>query len=266
MITPIQLKKLFPTCRDPNAWVRVFTMQLGEFGILENNARLAAWIAQCGYESQAFNTLRESGSYGRVTKNAAGATVYDLYNEKRLMAIWPHKFPTLLSTQPYIQNPEGLMNYVYANVLGNGDTNTRDGTLYRGGGLIQITGRANYREVGRALGIPLESMPKMIEQPAIAARTAGYFWKIHDLNAAADAGDFAHITKRINGALTGEAEREAYWIQAKALLAVAPPRNDFKPGPTPGQVKVSTTPGNAPGSVKPGTIDGVEHLRAIGLK
>ena len=227
----------------------MFTIELTPYGILENNARLAAWLAQCGYESQSFNTLRESGSYGRVTKNAAGATVYDIYNEKRLMAIWPHKFPTLESTQPYIQNPEGLMNYVYAGVLGNGPSQSRDGTLYRGGGLIQITGRANYREVGQALGVPLESMPKLIEQPQIAARTAGYFWKLHDLNAAADAGDFAHITKKINGALTGEAEREVYWNQAKALLAVAKPRNDFMPGPVPGQVKVKTTPGKLPGSV-----------------
>ncbi len=261
MITPMQLKKLFPACRDPNAWVRQFTIELPAFGITDTNARLAAWLAQCGYESQSFNTLRESGSYGRVTKNAAGATVYDLYTEKRLMAIWPHKFPTPESTQPYIQNPEGLMNYLYANILGNGDTNTRDGTIYRGGGLIQITGRSNYREVGNALGLNLESMPKMIEQPAIAVRTSGYFWKIHDLNTAADAGDFAHITKKINGALTGEAEREQYWLLAKALLAVAPPRNDFKPGPTPGQVKVLTTPGNRPGPVPKGTIDGVDQRR-----
>jgi putative chitinase len=262
MLTPIQLKKLFPMCRDPNAWVRVFTMELSAFGITENNARLAAWLAQCGYESQSFNTLRESGSYGRVTKNDAGATVYDLYNEKRLMEIWPNKFPTLVSTQPYIQNPEGLMNYVYANTLGNGDTASRDGTIYRGGGLIQITGRANYREVGRALGLSLESMPKMIEQPNIAARTSGYFWKVHDLNAAADAGDFAHITKKINGALTGEAEREKYWVLAKAILTVPGVIKGTPPGPAPGQVKVLTTPGKPPGSVPPGTIDGVMHVAA----
>jgi len=232
-------------------------MQLPEFGILDNDARFAAWVAQCGYESQSFNTLRESGSYGRVTKNAAGATVYDLYTEKRLMAIWPKEFPTIESTQPYIQNPEGLMNYVYANKLGNGDTATRDGVNYRGGGLIQITGRANYREVGDALHIPLESMPRMIEQPAIACRTAGYFWKIHDLNAAADAGDFAHITKKINGALTGEEERVAYWEAAKVLLAVPAVVKGTPPGPAPNQVKVSTTPGNRSGPVPKGTIDGV---------
>jgi putative chitinase len=262
MITPIQLKKLFPMCRDPNLWCRIFTMELRAFGILDNDARLAAWLAQCGYESQSFNTLRESGSYGRVTKNAAGATVYDIYNEKRLMAIWPHKFPTLVSTQPYIQNPEGLMNYVYANVLGNGDTATRDGTIYRGGGLIQITGRANFREVGIALGLNLESMPKLIEQPAIAARTAAYFWKLHDLNTAADDGDFAYVTKRINGHMTGEADREQYWVLAKALLAVPAAIKGTAPGPVPNQVKVSTTLGNRPGPVPAGTIDGVMNPAA----
>jgi hypothetical protein len=97
----------------------------------------------------------------------------------------------------------------------------------------------------------------MIEQPQIAARTAGYFWKIHDLNTAADAGDFAHITKKINGSLTGEAEREQYWLLAKALLAVPGPSKGVAPGPAPNQVKVVTTPGRAPGSVAPTSLDGV---------
>jgi putative chitinase len=258
MITPIQLKKLFPMCRDPNVWCRIFTMELPAFGILENDARLAAWLAQCGYESQSFNTLRESGSYGRVTKNDAGATVYDLYSEKRLMEIWPSKFPTLASTQPYIQQPEALMNYVYANVLGNGPTFSRDGMIYRGGGLIQITGRANYRAVGMGLNLNLESQPKLIEQPNVACRVAGYFWKIHDLNAAADAGDFDHITKKITGSMTGAAERTKYWIAAKAILAVPAMVKGTPPGPAPNQPpKVQTTPGTPPGSVPAGTLDGV---------
>jgi putative chitinase len=265
MITPLQLKKLFPACRDPNAWCRIFTMELPAFGITDNNARLAAWLAQCGYESQSFNTLRESGSYGRVTKNAAGATVYDIYTEKRLMELWPRKFPTLESTQPYIQNPEGLMNYVYANMLGNGASSSRDGTIYRGGGLIQITGRANYRQVGQALGLNLESMPKMIEQPAIACRTSGYFWKLHDLNTAADAGDFEFITKKINPALQGEADRVKYWEAAKTLLAVPAIVKGPPPGPAPNQpAKVQTTPGKPPGPVPAGTIDGVDQ-RAMSL-
>lgn len=262
MITPLQLKKLFPTCRDPNAWVRVFTMELPAFGITDNNDRLAAWLAQCGYESQEFNTIRESGAYGRKSKTAAGATVYDVYSEKRLQSIWPHKFPTLESTQPYIQQPEALMNYVYANVLGNGPEESRDGMRFRGGGVIQITGRANYREVGRALGLNLESMPKLVEQPNIACRVAGYFWKIHDLNDAADAGDFAYITKKINGALTAEAEREAYYKAALTMLGMPGPAKGRAPAPGP-QPTMKSTPGPAPGPVPFGTQDGVDTPKSV---
>lgn len=251
MITPLQLKKVFPLCRDPNAWVRVFTMELPAFEI-DTPARVAAWVAQCGYESQSFNTFRESGSYGRKTKTATGNVSYDLYSEKRLQEIWPSKFPTLESTQPYIQNPEGLLNYVYANELGNGDSASRDGTIYRGGGLIQITGRANYREVGNALGIKLEAMPKLIEQPNIAARTACYFWKIHDLNAAADAGDFPYITKKINGALTGEQERVVFYNLALSVLSVPGIRKGPAPGPANNIQKASHSPGPMPGAPKNG--------------
>ena len=240
MITPLQLKKVFPACHDPNAWCRVFTMELPTFEIT-TQARIAAWVAQCGYESGSFNKLRESGSYTAV----------------RLMAVWPKRFPTLASAKPYEYNPEGLLNMIYANELGNGPEGSRDGLLYRGGGLIQLTGRANYREIGKALGLPLESLPKMILQPNIAARTSCYFWKLHDLNAAADQEDFAYITKKINGALEGEAARLGYYTAAKALLNEPAVARGFLPGAAADQVKVLTTPGPRPGSVPPGTIDGV---------
>lgn len=262
MITPLQLKQVFPVCHDPNAWCRVFTLELPAFEI-DTPLRVAAWVAQCGYESESFNRLRESGSYGKKTQNAAGAVVYDLYSEKRLMEIWPHKFPTLASTQPYIQNPEQLLNYVYAGILGNGPPESRDGTIYRGGGLIQLTGRDNYREVGKALGLRLEAMPKLIEQPQIAARTSGYFWKMHDLNAAADAGDFDYITKRVNGALTGAAERGAAYQRALVQLSAPPPRKGPPPSSPVQPPNPAPTPGPAPGAVPLGTLDGV-HTPGMG--
>jgi len=241
MITPLQLKAVFPKIHDPNAWVRIFTMELPTFEI-DTPLRVAAWIAECGYESQSFNKVRESGSY----------------TAKRLMEVWPHVFKTLADAKPYEYNPEGLLNFIYADRLGNGPSNSRDGTIYRGGGLIQLTGRANYREVGKGLGLRLEAQPKIIEQPNIMARTACYFWKVHDLNAAADAGDIDYITKKINGAMEGAEERRALYdavlVQLKAPPAfrkgAPPPVGDFSTKPTPSF-------GPAPGPVAPGTLDGM---------
>jgi putative chitinase len=264
MITPLQLKSVFPLIHDPNAWCRIFTMELPTYEI-DQPLRLAAWLAQCGYESQEFNVLRESGTYGRVLKKPqGGGTSYDIYSATRLMEIWPKKFPTIESTVGYLQNPEGLLNYVYANELGNGPPESRDGTLYRGGGLIQLTGRANYREVGRALNLKLESMPKMIEQPNIAARTSAYFWKLHDLNDLADHGFFDAITAKINGGMNGAEPREAFYTKVLAVLNLPPMRRGLMPGAPVQSVKGPSSPGPQPGPVPVGTQDGLHAPGRLG--
>src|SRR5207253_7650602 len=100
----------------------------------------------------------------------------------------------------YVMNPSGLANFVYANRNGNGNVASGDGFKYRGGGLVQLTGRGNYAGVGKALGLDLEIRPAQIELEIVAARTAGFFWKQNDLNAAAEAGDFDYTTRKTNGA------------------------------------------------------------------
>jgi putative chitinase len=94
-----------------------------------------------------------------------------------------------------------------------------DGFLYRGRGLIQITGRANYKACGAALGLDLPLFPELLEQPMYAARSAGWFWKTHGLNELADAGDQVKITRRINGGTNGLAERLAFFDIAKRVIA-----------------------------------------------
>lgn len=198
MISPIQLKQVFKFCRNPGVWVRVFGQVVEEFDITTPQ-RLAMWVAQCGYESESFNTLREVLSYRTVGQ---------------LRTVFPHEFPTNESALRYVMNPDGLGNFLYANKNGNGDVASGDGFKYRGGGLIQLTGRANYRAVGQALSLDLEARPVQIINEVIAARTAGFFWKQNDLNAAADAGDFDYTTRRVNGAaMLGAKERRALWLQ-----------------------------------------------------
>jgi putative chitinase len=100
-----------------------------------------------------------------------------------------------------------------------GNVSPGDGFKYRGRGLIQLTGRENYRKAGAALGVDLLGKPEMLGEPALAARSAGWFWKTKGCNEIADSGDFEKLTKRINGGLNGYPERLGLWEAAKAVLA-----------------------------------------------
>jgi len=100
-----------------------------------------------------------------------------------------------------------------------GNTQPGDGFRFRGRGLIQVTGRANYGTCGQALGVDLESDPGQLANPELACRSAAWFWKSHGLNELADAGQFQDITRRINGGLTGEADRLAFYSRAQEALA-----------------------------------------------
>ncbi|MPQ83823.1 glycoside hydrolase family 19 protein [Pseudomonas sp. MAFF 730085] len=100
-----------------------------------------------------------------------------------------------------------------------GNTVKGDGSKYRGRGLIQITGRANYKTCGDALGLDLVDQPELLEQPQHAAMSAAWFWSTRGLNTLADQKDFAKITRRINGGLTGQADRQALYDKALQVLA-----------------------------------------------
>jgi putative chitinase len=94
-----------------------------------------------------------------------------------------------------------------------------DGFKYRGRGLIQLTGRANYKRAGDALGVDLIAQPELLGEPALACRSAGWFWLTHGCNELADAGKFERITRAINGGLNGYAERLGIWQRAKEVMA-----------------------------------------------
>lgn len=99
-----------------------------------------------------------------------------------------------------------------------GNTQPGDGKRYLGRGLIQITGRTNYKAVGDALGVDFIEQPQLLEQPANAALSAAWFWNTHGCNELADVGDFRRITLRINGGMNGYVDRLALLALAKDAL------------------------------------------------
>ncbi len=105
----------------------------------------------------------------------------------------------------------------YEGRLDLGNTEPGDGIKFKGRGLIQITGRANYQQISDDFGVDFISNPELLETPQYATQSACWFWNIHGLNPLADIEDFVRITKRINGGTNRLIQREMYWNKAKIL-------------------------------------------------
>jgi putative chitinase len=101
-----------------------------------------------------------------------------------------------------------------------GNTQPGDGMRFKGRGPIQLTGRANYRNVGAALGVDLERNPTRASDLDVAFRIAGQYWKSRNLNSFADSRNFDAITYRINGGYNGKSVRDMYYRRAKSVLGV----------------------------------------------
>lgn len=100
-----------------------------------------------------------------------------------------------------------------------GNTQEGDGPRFKGRGLLQLTGRANYREFGKALKLDLEKNPAIAAQPAISLLIACEYWKRRKINAECDKDDIEAVTRKINGGLNGIADRRALTSRAKTVLA-----------------------------------------------
>jgi predicted chitinase len=98
-----------------------------------------------------------------------------------------------------------------------GNTEPGDGKRFKGRGAIQLTGRANYKKFGELLDLDLITHPEWAADPQVAFRVSGAFWKSNGLNELADQQEFEKITRRINGGLTGQAERLGFYTKAKPL-------------------------------------------------
>lgn len=180
-ITVQQLLQILPNAgAKAGVFVPALNAAMAKYGIV-TRLRIAAFIAQIGHESGQFQWVRELG----------GNTYLAKYDTGKL-----------------------------AKALGNTPEVDGDGQKYRGRGLIQITGRANYETCSEALfgDARLINTPELLEHPVYAAMSAGWFWHRATLNALADKGDFLTLTRRINGGTNGLADREALYERALKVL------------------------------------------------
>lgn len=148
------------------------------------------------------------------------------YSGERLTAV----FPSLFSGSPQKayelaqQGPEAVGNYIYADAhrpvgYRMGNVRPGDGWKYRGRGPMQITGRNNYRQFFRAVGLSEDSDPDLLLQPALGAMSAAEYWCRLGCNELADLEEFTQCVIRVNGGTIGLASRNAYLTRLRQALA-----------------------------------------------
>lgn len=185
-------------------WADPLAAAADDYGI-NTPARQAAWVSQCAHESAGFTTLEESLYYRTA---------------ERIRQIWPTRVPSLADAATLCGRPQALANRVYAGRNGNGDEASGDGWRYRGRGLLQLTGRANYAAAAAALGQPYVEQPDLLLQPQHAALTAAWFFVRAKGNDLADASNIVELTRAINGpALLGLRDRQQLFDEAVRAFA-----------------------------------------------
>lgn len=148
-------------------------------------ARLAGFIGQCRVESADFTRLEEDLRYRKP---------------ERLLQVFPSRVRGLDDASRLVAaGAKAIANRVYAGKIGNGDEASGDGFRFRGRGLKQLTGRANYVDAAGALARPYVGQPDLVAQPEDACLTAAWFWHTAKCNILADSAQWDAITRAVNG-------------------------------------------------------------------
>lgn len=169
-------------------WAQVFADTIADDTFSAGESDLVPFLAQ---------VLVETDHLQHLVENLG-------YSAERLMAVWPHRFPTLNDALPFAHNPEALANKVYGGRMGN--TAPGDGWRYRGRG-PGITGKANYQALGDLMGQDLLTLPELLEQPHFGLEAFIHWWEKNIPDAAL--GDTQKVSEIVNGGDTGLAQRVA---------------------------------------------------------
>lgn len=195
---------IFPKA-DPD-WCEALNATLLDYHI-STPERIAGFLAQVGHECADLTRLVENLNY-----SAEG-----------LASTWPSRYrgpdkkPNALAFK-LARNPMAIANNCYANRMGNGNEASGDGWKYRGRGAFMTTGKTNYRDTGRAIGLDLIACPEQLEDAPVAIEAAGWFWNRYALNKRIDAGNFKGTTDIINGGQIGADDRQARYVRVIAIL------------------------------------------------
>lgn len=207
-LTPALLRRL--GAHDADVWAPILAATCAAHGI-DTPRRQAAFLA---------NIMVETGGLARLTESLN-------YRADVLLKQWPKRF-TAASAQRLGRTPDhpadqrGIAEAAYGGRLGNGPPGSGDGWLFRGRGLIQLTGRSNYARFADVIKMPLDQLPAHLETREGAAASAGDFWATVGCNDPAQAGNIDRVRLLVNGGDHGLAEVRRCYRDACAALGAQP--------------------------------------------
>lgn len=213
MITAKSIIELAPAAKP---YADELVRQMAENGIMANPKRASMFLGQIAVESGGFESVVESLNYSATSSMMARFVKWG-----RISREDANKFGR---TDKQRANQSALANILYGGEFGRkqlGNTEPGDGWKFRGRGLKQLTGRDNYRRFSLAwLGDErLLEMPDLVGHPDGAVASAIWFWNSKKLNAEADRGTVASVTKVVNGGDVGLEAREAWTAKFRAKWA-----------------------------------------------
>lgn len=165
---------------------------------------VAHFMAQTAHESAGYLQLEENLNYSATALSTLFA---------------PYFVDTDLTQ--YARQPEKIANRIYANRMGNGDEQSGDGWTYRGRGIIQLTGKANYQAFSQSWGVDVLSQPDVVATAAeLSVASACWYWQRHRINSAAQADNLIRVTQLINGGQHGLEDRARLLNIAKHYMGL----------------------------------------------
>lgn len=206
-LTKDMLKKFAPRAKRGAELYSAMEKILPKYDI-DTPKRIAMFLAQCGHESGGFSVMAENLNY----------------SAKALDKVFGKYFARAgRDAKQYQRQPAKIANVVYANRMGNGDTESGDGWKFRGRGYIQLTGHDNYTRFANYIDKDIDEAIEYLETVEGAIVSACWFWKTNGLNELSDAGDIRNVTRRINGGFNGLKDREHHYHKALGLFGSSAP-------------------------------------------
>jgi len=211
--------------------------------------RLAHFLAQVLHETDGLEIQWESGAYSapRLVQMFGVGSASAAITQEEASQLCQHPVPK--REELIFERVYGLGNPKMAKKLGN--IHPGDGYRYRGGGILQTTGRENYRRMGQKCRVDFEAQPELVVSAEHALKPALAEWSQGNLNAAADRDDIVAITRKINGGLNGLDSRRSWLAKVRPLIKSAEFAEGLVvAGRTPGSTDLPSRP-SAPGAAQP---------------